>query len=97
MIGSYPNLFFDIHQDDIPDFINLIHSLMLAKQAWPGWRNTGLIVQMTDFGNYDCFRKGLTRMNCSEGMLDLNRYFHKAKIETVDSRRFLCLLDGFHA
>jgi len=33
MIGSYPNLFFDIHQDDIPDFINLIHSFDASEAS----------------------------------------------------------------
>ncbi|TRZ98396.1 MAG: hypothetical protein D4R80_05180 [Deltaproteobacteria bacterium] len=33
VLGSYPNFFFDIHQDNIPDFINLIESFDASETS----------------------------------------------------------------
>jgi hypothetical protein len=81
MIGSYPNLFFDIHQDDIPDFINLIHSFDASETSMKRLAKYGINRSDDRFWEtYDWFQK---RFDEDEpvrgGLLDLNRYFHKAK------------------
>ena len=80
MIGSYPNLFFDIHQDDIPDFINLIHSFDASETSKARLAKYGINRSDDRFWEtYDWFQK---RFDEDEpvrgGLLDLNRYFHKA-------------------
>ena len=81
MIGSYPNLFFDIHQDDIPDFIRLIHSFDAGESSMARLAKYGINRSDDRFWEtYDWFQK---RFDEDEpvrgGLLDLNRYFHKAK------------------
>jgi hypothetical protein len=80
MIGSYPNLFFDIHQDDIPDFINLMEFFDASEKSRARLRKYGINRSDDRFWEtYDWFQK---RFDEDEpvrgGLLDLNRYFHKA-------------------
>lgn len=80
MIGSYPNLFFDIHQDDIPDFINLIEFFDRSQNSMARLIKYGINRSDDRFWEtYDWFQK---RFDEDEpvrgGLLDLNRYFHKA-------------------
>jgi len=80
MIGSYPNLFFDIHQDDIPDFLDLIHSFDASETSMARLAKYGINRSDDRFWEtYDWFQK---RFDEDEpvrgGLLDLNRYFHKA-------------------
>lgn len=80
MIGSYPNFFFDIHQDDIPDFIDLIHSFDASETSMKRLAKYGINRSDDRFWDtYDWFQK---RFDEDEpvrgGLLDLNRYFHKA-------------------
>ena len=80
MIGSYPNLFFDIRQDDIPDFINLMESFDASDASRARLAKYGINRSDDRFWEtYDWFQK---RFDEDEpvrgGLLDLNRYFHKA-------------------
>jgi hypothetical protein len=80
MIGSYPNMFFDIHQDDVPDFIELIGNFDNSKASMARLAKYGINRSDDRFWEtYDWFQK---RLNEDEpvtgGLLDLNRYFHKA-------------------
>jgi hypothetical protein len=80
MIGSYPNLFFDIHQDDIPDFINLINIFDKSETSIARLAKYGINRSDDRFWEtYDWCQK---RFDEDEpvrgGLLDLNRYFHKA-------------------
>jgi len=80
MIGSYPNMFFDIHQDDIPDFIDLIHSFDASEKDRA--RLARYAINRSDdrfWETYDWFQKRLDEEEpVRGGLLDLNRYFHKA-------------------
>jgi hypothetical protein len=80
MIGSYPNMFFDIHQDDIPDFINLINYFDKSETSIARLAKYGINRSDDRFWEmYDWFQN---RLNEDEpvtgGLLDLNRYFRKA-------------------
>jgi len=80
MIGSYPNLFIDIHQDDIPDFIDLMESFDASDASKARLAKYGINRSDDRFWEtYDWFQK---RFDEDEpvrgGLLDLNRYFHKA-------------------
>ncbi len=80
MIGSYPNYFFDIHQDDLPDFLDLIHSFDASETSRKRLAKYGINRSDGRFWEtYDWFQK---RFDEDEpvrgGLLDLNRYFHKA-------------------
>jgi len=80
IIGSYPNLFIDIPQDEIPDFINLINSFDNSETSKARLAKYGINRSDDRFWEtYDWFQK---RFDEDEpvrgGLLDLNRYFHKA-------------------
>jgi hypothetical protein len=80
LIGSYPNMFFDVHQDDIPDFIDLISHFDKSGKSIARLAKYGINRSDDRFWDtYDWFQK---RLNEDEpvtgGLLDLNRYFHKA-------------------
>lgn len=80
MIGSYPNLFFDIDQDDIPDFINLIGHFDGSETSMKRLKKYGVNRSDDRFWViYDWFQKWLYEDEpVTGGLLDLNRYYHKA-------------------
>jgi len=80
MIGSYPNLFFDIHQEDIPDFIDLMKSFDASETSKARLAKYGINRSDDRFWEtYDWFQKRFDEDEpVSGGLLDLNRYFHKA-------------------
>ena len=80
MIGSYPNMFFDIHQDDIPDFINLMKSFDASETSKARLAKYGINRSDDRFWEtYDWFQKRFDEDEpVTGGLLDLNRYFHKA-------------------
>jgi hypothetical protein len=81
LIGSYPNYFFDVTEDDLTDFIDLLSNFKgdqadLARLAKYG-------INRSDdrfWPAYDWFQK---RFNEEEpvrgGLFDLNRYYYKAR------------------
>jgi hypothetical protein len=80
IIGSYPNMFFDISQDDIPDFIDLIKYFDASEKSMARLAKYGINRADDRFWEtYDWFQK---RLDVDEpvrgGLLDLNRYYHKA-------------------
>jgi hypothetical protein len=80
LIGSYPNMFFDIDQDNIPDFINLIIYFDGSKTSIA--RLAKYAINRSDdrfWETYDWFQKRLIEDEpVTGGLLDLNRYYHKA-------------------
>jgi len=80
MIGSYPNMFFDMKQEDVPDFIDLMATFDMS----PGQvkRLAKYAINRSDdrfWDTYDWFQQ---RFNEDEpvrgGLLDLNRYYYLA-------------------
>jgi hypothetical protein len=80
MIGSYPNYFFDVHEDDVPDFLKLLGTFDQGEESRKKLAKYGIGRADDRFWDtYDWFQK---RFDEDEpvrgGLLDLNRYFHKA-------------------
>jgi len=79
MIGSYPNMFFDVKQEDIPDFLSLIANFDASEKDLARFAKYGINRSDDRFWEtYDWFQK---RFNEDEpvhgGLLDLNRYYYK--------------------
>jgi hypothetical protein len=81
LIGSYPNYFFDIHEKDLPDFIDLLAHFERSPQDMKRLAKYG--VNRSDerfWETYDWFQKRFQEDEpVNSGLLDLNRYFHKAR------------------
>jgi hypothetical protein len=81
MIGSYPNFFFDVKQEDIPDFLNLLESFDASPKSVERLNKYGINRSDERFWEtYDWFQQ---RFNQDEpvrgGLLDLNRYYYFAE------------------
>ncbi|MBW2658897.1 MAG: fatty acid cis/trans isomerase [Deltaproteobacteria bacterium] len=81
-LGSYPNYFIDIQQDDLPDFFDLLANLskMDMKEAKKRFNKYGINRADKNFWEeYDWFQ---ARFNAEQpvqsGLFDLNRYYYKA-------------------
>ena len=81
--GSYPNYFIDIHQDDLPNFFNLLTNLgeLEEKEARNRFNKYGVNRADNDFWeHYDWFQE---RFNSDQpvqsGLFDLNRYYYQAR------------------
>lgn len=81
LIGSYPNYFFDVQEQDLPDFIDFLDHFdtspkNLARMAKYGVNRADDRLWVT----YDWFQK---RFNEDEpvngGLFDLNRYYYNAR------------------
>jgi len=80
MIGSYPNMLFDVKQEDFPDFLSLVANFDASEMSLARFAKYGIKRSDDRFWDtYDWFQK---RFDEDEpvrgGLLDLNRYFHKA-------------------
>jgi hypothetical protein len=80
MIGSYPNMFFDVRQEELPAFLDLLATFDGGEESRK--RLARFAIYRSDdrfWDTYDWFQK---RFDEDEpvrgGLLDLNRYFHKA-------------------
>jgi len=80
MIGSYPNFFFDIQQDDLPDFFDLLAHYDGSPQHIKRLSKYGINRSDDRFwGTYDWFQKRFMEDEpVRGGLLDLNRYYHSA-------------------
>lgn len=81
MIGSYPNFFFDVRQEDMPDFLDLAANFDASPKDIERLSKYGINRADDRFwGTYDWFQQ---RLNEDEpvrgGLLDLNRYYYQAK------------------
>jgi hypothetical protein len=81
LIGSYPNFFFDVHEKDLPDFIDLLAHF--KKSEGDRQRIAKYGVNRSDerfWETYDWFQKRFQEDEpVNSGLFDLNRYFHKAR------------------
>jgi len=80
MIGSYPNMFFDVPEDEVPSFLALLSTF--DGKAETRSRLARYAINRADerfWETYDWFQQ---RFDEDEpvhgGLLDLNRYFHRA-------------------
>ena len=81
LIGSYPNYFFDVHENDLPDFLDLLAHFDRSPKDLERLARYG--VNRADeklWETYDWFQK---RFNEDEpvkgGLFDLNRYYYNAR------------------
>ncbi|MCF8055846.1 MAG: fatty acid cis/trans isomerase [Desulfocapsa sp.] len=80
--GSYPNYFLDIHQDDLPDFFDLLVNLDTLSESEKNKRFSKFSVNRAnkDFWKYyDWFQERFIKEEpVHSGLFDLNRYYYKA-------------------
>ena len=79
-IGSYPNYFFDVQVDDLPDFLDLLAHLQETEEDMERLKKYGVNRADDDFWeHYDWFQQ---RFNNEQpvysGLFDLNRYSYEA-------------------
>ncbi len=81
MIGSYPNFFFDINQDDLPDFFDLFAHYDGSPQHLKRLSKYGINRSDDRFWEtYDWFQKRFMEDEpVRGGLLDLNRYYYFAE------------------
>jgi len=85
--GSYPNYFIDIHQDDLPDFFDLLTNLghLSDDVAAKRFHKYGINRANKDFWkHYDWFQERFNQdQPVHSGLFDLNRYFHEASAQAT--------------
>jgi hypothetical protein len=81
MVGSYPNMFFDVHQDDLPGFLDLLATFDGGEESRR--RLARFAINRGDdrfWDTYDWFQRRFDEdQPIQGGLLDLNRYFHEAR------------------
>jgi hypothetical protein len=80
-IGSYPNYFVDIREEDLPDFFDLLANFRGSAEDAERLKKYG--VNRADerlWETYDWFQERFNRDEpVRSGLFDLNRYFYKAR------------------
>ncbi len=79
-IGSYPNYFFDVRVEDLPDFLDLLENMRDTPQDRNRLKKYGINRADSGFwSHYDWFQaRFLTDEPVRGGLFDLNRYYFKA-------------------
>jgi hypothetical protein len=79
-IGSYPNYFFDITIDNLPDFLNLLENMQDSPEDLQRLQTYSVNRANDDFWeHYDWFQKRFTEdQPIQSGLFDLNRYYFNA-------------------
>ncbi len=81
LIGSYPNYFVDVREEDLPDFLNLLAHFDKSPGDYERLAKYG-INRAEDrlWDVYDWFQKRFYEDEpVRGGLFDLNRYYHKAR------------------
>lgn len=80
LIGSYPNYFFDVKEEDLPDFFELVGHFSGTPRDIERLNRYGINRADTRFWDtYDWFQKRFDHDNpVRGGLLDLNRYYYLA-------------------
>ncbi|MCI5221211.1 MAG: peptidylprolyl isomerase, partial [Candidatus Electrothrix sp. AR4] len=81
-IGSYPNYFFKIHEDDLPDFLHLLSRKKAEKTDIDRFVKYGVNRAASKFWEeYDWFQQRFfEEQPVQAGLFDLNRYYPVARI-----------------
>jgi len=81
LIGSYPNYFFDVSVEDLPDFFDLLAHFSNSPKNLQRLARYGINRSDERFWEtYDWFQKRLLEDEpVRGGLLDLNRYYYKAR------------------
>ncbi|KFO66579.1 peptidylprolyl isomerase [Smithella sp. SCADC] len=81
LIGSYPNYFFDVREEDLPDFFDILAHFDKSPQAFERLAKYG-VNRAEDrlWDTYDWFQKRFYEDDpVNSGLFDLNRYYYLAK------------------
>ena len=80
-VGSYPNYFFDVHKEDLPDFFDLVANFDKSPEDMARVAKYG--INRADeklWDTYDWFQERFIRDEPVKSVLfDLNRYFYEAR------------------
>jgi len=81
LIGSYPNYFFDVREEDLPDFFDLFAHFDKGPKDMARLARYGINRSDERFWDaYDWFQKRfLEEEPVHGGLFDLNRYYYKAQ------------------
>ena len=81
LIGSYPNFFFDVRQEDLPDFFDLLAHFDKGPKDMARLARYGINRSDEHFWDaYDWFQKRFMEEEpVLGGLFDLNRYYYKAR------------------
>jgi len=81
LIGSYPNYFFDVREDELPDFFDLLAHFDKSPKDMERLARYGISRNDERFWDtYDWFQQRfLEEEPVRGGLFDLNRYFYKAR------------------
>jgi hypothetical protein len=81
LIGSYPNYFFDVRLEDLPDFLDLLAHFEPTPEAAERLAKYGINRADERFwATYDWFQqRALTDKPVLGGLFDLNRYYYLAR------------------
>ena len=81
LIGSYPNYFFDVREEDLPDFFDILSHFDKSPEFYKRLAKYG--VNRSEerlWDTYDWFQKRFYEDEpVNAGLFDLNRYYHLAK------------------
>ncbi|PKN36629.1 MAG: peptidylprolyl isomerase [Deltaproteobacteria bacterium HGW-Deltaproteobacteria-2] len=81
LIGSYPNYFFDVREEDLPDFFDILAHFDKSPKAFDRLAKYG-VNRAEDrlWDTYDWFQKRFYEDEpVNSGLFDLNRYYYLAK------------------
>lgn len=80
-IGSYPNYFIDVHQDELPDFFDALMHYKATPEDEKRLQQYGVNRADDDFWEqYDWFQDRFNKKEpVTSGLFDLNRYYFQAK------------------
>jgi hypothetical protein len=81
LIGSYPNYFFDVSEEDLPDFFDLLAHFEKGPRDTARLSRYGVNrAEARLWDEYDWFQKrALEDDPVDGGLFDLNRYYHEAR------------------
>ena len=80
LIGSYPNYYFDVDENDLPEFFEFVKNYEETPYYFKKFMKFGIARNSPKFWEtYDVFQKEFYKENPIEaGLFDLNRYYYKA-------------------
>lgn len=80
-IGSYPNYFFVVDYNDLPDFFEILNDYDGSPEYVNRLEQYGINRAHPDFWDvYDWFQAAFTASDPERsGIVDLNRYYHAAR------------------
>jgi len=78
-IGSYPNVIFDVNEDDLPDFFDMLINFKENEEYTNKIRKYGISRSNKEFWkHYDWFQERFYKEDpLNAGLYDLNRYYRK--------------------